>query len=119
MKAARFLVFPSIGYETFGMTVLEAAACGVATVASRLGAIPELVCDGKTGLLFHPQDPDDLAEKVAWAWAHPVRMNEMGAEARRLYLRQYSAEPGYQALMKLYGTVLGREVPASTRAAVA
>ncbi len=119
IRAARFLVFPSIGYETFGMTVLEAAACGVATVGSRMGAIPELVHEGKTGLLFDPQDPGDLADKVEWAWAHPVSMNEMGAEARRRYLRNYSSEPGYQALTKLYGTVLGLGVETRMRVAVA
>jgi glycosyltransferase involved in cell wall biosynthesis len=108
IKAARFLVFPSIGYETFGMTVLEAAACGVATVGTRLGAIPELVQEEKTGLLFDPQDPDDLAEKVDWAWAHPVRMNEMGAQARRRYLQHYTAEHGYESLMQLYRSVLER-----------
>ena len=92
VKRARFLVFPSVGHETFGMTVLEAAACGVATVGSRLGAIPELVEDGKTGLLFDPHDTDELVEKAEWAWAHPVSMNEMGAAARRRYLQHYTAE---------------------------
>lgn len=119
IKAARFLVFPSIGYETFGMTVLEAAACGVATVVARTGAIPELVREGKTGLMFDPKDPDDLADKAKWAWTHPIGMNVMGAEARRRYLRNYSAAPGYEALMKLYGTVLGCGVETSSRGAVA
>ena len=48
------------------MTALEAAACGVATVGSGLGAIPELVDNGKTGLLFDPHNTDDLAQKVEW-----------------------------------------------------
>ena len=105
MKAARFLVFPSVGYETFGMAVLEAAACGVATIGSRLGAIPELVQDGQTGLLFDPQDAEELTAKVAWAWSHPVSMNEMGAAARRQYQRKYSAHAGYESLMRLYGSL--------------
>ena len=77
MKAARFLVFPTAGYETFGMTVLEAAACGVASIGSRLGAVQELVQDGQTGLLFDSGNCDELAERVGWAWSHPVSMNEM------------------------------------------
>jgi glycosyltransferase involved in cell wall biosynthesis len=111
IKGARFLIYPSVGYETFGLTVLEAAACGVATVASRTGAIPELVIEGKTGLLFDPRYPDDLVEKVEWAWAHPVAMNQMGAAARRSYLQHYTAETGYDQLMKTYDMVLaGRQV---------
>ena len=108
VKRARFLVFPSVGYETFGMTVLEAAACGVATVGSRLGAIPELVEEGKTGLLFDPHDTDELVEKAEWAWAHPVGMNEMGAAARRRYLQHYTAERSYDGLMRIYASVIAK-----------
>ena len=105
MKRSRFLIFPSIGYETFGMTVLEAAACGVATVGTRLGAIPELVDEGRTGLLFDPHDSDELVEKAGWAWAHQVSTNEMGAAARRRFLQHYSAEKSYDALMRIYRSV--------------
>jgi glycosyltransferase involved in cell wall biosynthesis len=105
LKGAQFLFYPSVGYETFGLTLLEAAACGVAAVAARTGAIPELVDEGKTGLLFDPHDADDLVEKVEWAWAHPVAMNQMGAVARRRYLQHYTADKGYDALMKIYDAV--------------
>jgi glycosyltransferase involved in cell wall biosynthesis len=106
LKAARFLVCPSVFCETFGMTVLEAAACGVATVGSRSGAIPELVKEGKTGLLFDPHDRDELVEKAEWAWSHPVAVNEMGAAARRRYLQRYTADKNYGELMGIYCSVL-------------
>ncbi len=105
VKAARFLIFPSVGYETFGMTVLEAAACGVATVGTRLGAIPELIQEGRTGLLFDPHDSEEMADRVAWAWAHPMSMNEMGSAARRRYLEHYTADRGYEELVSFYGSV--------------
>ena len=105
VKEARFLVCPSVGYETFGMTVLEAAACSVATLGSRLGAIPEVVDEGNTGLLFDPHDPDELAEKAEWAWLNHEAMVEMGAAARRRYLQHYSVEKGYAAQISLYGAV--------------
>jgi glycosyltransferase involved in cell wall biosynthesis len=105
VKAARFLIFPSVGYETFGMTVLEAAACGVATVGTRLGAIPELIHEGQTGLLFDPHDSEEMAEKVAWVWSRPRSVNEMGAAARRRYLEHYTADKGYEQLARFYGSV--------------
>ena len=111
VKKARFLVCPSVFYETFGMTVLEAAACGVATVGSRSGAIPELVEDGKTGLLFDPRYGDELVEKAEWAWSHPVAMNEMGAAARRRYLQRYTAEKNYEQLMGIYRSVMATGAP--------
>jgi glycosyltransferase involved in cell wall biosynthesis len=120
MKSARFLVFPSMGYETFGMTVLEAAACSVATIGSRLGAIPELIHDGHTGLLFDPRNIEELIEKVEWAWAHPVTVNEMGAAARSRYLLHYTAEKGYAGLTRIYASVSENWEPESlNRGAVA
>ncbi len=110
VKGARFVVFPSIGYETFGMTVLEAAACGVAAVGSRLGAISELVEDEKTGLLFDPHNEDELVEKVGWAWSNAAAIDEMGAGARKRYLQYYTAEKSYDALMKIYAAVTANVV---------
>lgn len=120
IKGARFLVLPSVTYETFGMTALEAAACGVATIGSGLGAIPELVDEGKTGLLFDPHNTDDLAQKVEWGWSHPVSMNEMGAAARRRYLKHYTADKGYESLMRIYDSVLtSRKMESTARVGAA
>jgi len=102
MKGAHCLVFPSECYENFPMSVAEAFACGVPVIASRLGAMAEIVEDGRTGLLFEPGNAEDLAEKVAWAWAHPREMAEMGREARREYEQKYTAEKNYEMLMAIY-----------------
>jgi glycosyltransferase involved in cell wall biosynthesis len=106
MKGARFLVFPSRWNEPFGMGLIEAAACGVPSIASRIGAIPELVLDNRTGLLFDPQNFNQLADKARWAWTHAQEMETMGAAARQLYQQNFTAEKNYDALMKIYRTVL-------------
>jgi len=106
MKRARFLVFPSQWYEPFGMSLLEAAACGVPSIAARIGGVPELVRDGQTGLLFDPQDADELAAKADWAWTHPSEMAAMGSAARNLYLQEYTPEKNYDLLMNIYGAAL-------------
>ena len=107
MKKARLLVSPSASYETFGLVVVEAFACGVPVVASRLGAMAEIVEDGRTGLLFTPGDPDDLAEKVRWAIDHPDAMERMGKNARGLYEEKYTAEMNYHMLLNIYARVRG------------
>src|SRR3989442_11255 len=70
LRGARFLVYPSECYEQCPLTILEAYACGVPVIASALGGMQELVDHGRTGILFRPGDPEDLAEKVQWAWSH-------------------------------------------------
>lgn len=105
MKGARLLVFPSEWYEGFPMTLAEAFACGTPVVASRLGSMPEIVEDERTGLLFNTGDPDDLAGKVAWLWLHPIQAERMGQEARADFEAKYTAERNYQTLMEIYETV--------------
>lgn len=67
----------------------------------------EIVEDGRTGLLFEPGNPEDLAAKVEWAWAYPRELAEMGREARREYEEKYTAERNYERLMAIYHRVLG------------
>jgi glycosyltransferase involved in cell wall biosynthesis len=102
IKGARFLIFASEWYETFGLTIIEAFACGIPVICSRLGAMQEIVEDGRTGLHFTSGDSQNLAEKVEWAWNHPKRMQQMGEEARREYESKYSAEKNYPILMEIY-----------------
>jgi glycosyltransferase involved in cell wall biosynthesis len=103
LHGARFLVWPSEGYyETFGLVAIEALACGLPVIASRSGAMAEIVDHQRTGLHFNPGDPRDLAAKVEWAWTHPIQMKAMGDAARREYEMKYTAERNYQILMEIY-----------------
>ena len=106
MQQALLLVFPAEWYEGFPLTIAEAFATGLPVVASRLGAMAELVEDHRTGLLFTPGDPTDLAAKVAWAFAHPVEMAAMGRHARQEFESKYTAERNYQLLQEIYQRVL-------------
>ena len=102
MGRAAALVVPSIWYETFGLVVIEAFACGTPVIASRIGALADIVRDGETGLLFEPGNPRDLADKMAWALAHPQQMAAMGRTARAQYEAEFSAEVNYQRLLAIY-----------------
>jgi glycosyltransferase involved in cell wall biosynthesis len=102
IKNARMLILPSENYENFPVTIVEALSCGTPVICSRLGAMQEIVTDRATGLHFTPGNPDDLAEKVAWAWDHPGEIKAMGRAARREYEQKYTAESNYSALMSIY-----------------
>ena len=107
MKKARCLIITSEWYEAFGLALIEAFACGVPVICSRLVAIEEIVVDGRTGLHFTRGDADDLAQKVDWAWMHPKEMAAMGRAARAEYEARYTAERNYKMLMESYQRALG------------
>jgi glycosyltransferase involved in cell wall biosynthesis len=102
MAAALALVLPSIWYENFPRTLVEAFASGLPVIASRLGAMAELIEDGRTGLLFEPGSADDLAQRLRWASAHPGRMAEMGRQARAVYDAHYTASANIRRLIEIY-----------------
>jgi len=102
MASAVALVLPSVWYENFPRTLVEAMAAGLPIIASRIGALADLVSDGKTGLLFEPGDGTDLARKLAWAIDHPEQMLEMGRAARAAYDERYTPAINYQQLMAIY-----------------
>ncbi len=110
IKGAQFLVFPSEGYyETFGLVMIEAFACGVPVIASRIGVIEEIVCDKKTGLVFEPGNADDLKEKLTWAHSHPDKIAEMGRNARKEFETKYTAGKNIESLMAVYNQLLNRK----------
>jgi glycosyltransferase involved in cell wall biosynthesis len=94
------VVVPSRWYETFGRVVVEAYACGRPVVASRIGALAELVPDHA---LFEAGNPESLAEAVARALPDAVRLGEA---ARREYESKYRPEQNYRMMMDAYRRVL-------------
>ncbi len=103
MKGARCLLFPSECYEgALPLTVVEAFACGTPVIASRLGAMQDLIADGIAGLHFTPGDAKDLASKVEHAWTHTEILDAMRKQARQTYETTYTAARNYEMLLETY-----------------
>lgn len=106
MACAAFMVLPSQCYENFPLTIAEAFCQGLPVIASRIGALEELVEDGVTGLHFTPGDATDLREKVRWAREHPDVLVHMGRQARARYLARYSPEVNFSIMTEIYDSIL-------------
>jgi glycosyltransferase involved in cell wall biosynthesis len=106
IKSSTALVFPSILYETFGLSIIEAFACGKPVIGSKLGAMAEIIEEGKAGLLFEPGSAKALAEKIEWAIKNKDEMKQMGINARKEYEEKYSAEKNYEMLMEIYNNLV-------------
>ena len=102
MGRAELIVVPSECYETFGMAIVEAYACGTPVIASRIGSLNEIVEEGVTGVKFDPGNPLDLAAKIQMLWDDSERRKSMRETVRMTFENNFSAEKNFAALMAIY-----------------
>ncbi|MGA2500710.1 MAG: glycosyltransferase, partial [Tepidisphaeraceae bacterium] len=103
---AAMLIFPSGCPETFGRSIAEAFAKGTPVIASNLGASPEMIEPGRTGLLFEPGNAEDLARQITDLNSDPVRLRGMRQAARHEYETKYNAASNYDQLTSIYARAL-------------
>lgn len=106
VAAAAFLVLPSIWYEGQPRVLLEAFATGTPALASRLGSMPEVVSDGRTGLLFRAGDAEDLAQKVVEMLSDGARLQCMRRDARAAFERDYTASRNGPMINAIYASAV-------------
>lgn len=92
-------------YEPFGLTPLEAMACGRPVVGSRVGGIAFTVVDGETGYLVPPRDPRVLAARLRELLSQPALMDQMGSAARERVEREFTWSEVARRTAGLYATL--------------
>ena len=98
-------------YEPFGITPLEAMACGTPVIGSAVGGIKFSVRHGETGYLVPPNDPDAVAERVAYLYRRPELLARLGRQATRSVAEEFTWERVVDRLASVYDDViLGRRV---------
>ncbi len=103
---ARALVFPSLWYETQGLTVLEAAARGISSIVPDSSAAAEMVVDGVTGLIFKGGDLSDLQDKMQQLKDDNL-VKRLGRMAYESYWEQpVTLDMHADALLEVYSTIL-------------
>ena len=102
ISEAYLIIVPSLWPENFPYAILESFALAKPILAAKVGGLPELVKNKQTGLLFKPNNQDDLKEKIIWASQHPKEMEKMGQTAQKEVLAKYNPEKHYQKLIKIY-----------------
>lgn len=108
MCGAALLVFPSLWFEGFPMTIVEAFSLRVPVVASRIGSVAEIVTDGECGLTFTPGDAVGLADAVRRLISDPDLNQALGDGALRRYESRYTPEANLEQLLRIYGDAIER-----------
>jgi L-malate glycosyltransferase len=105
LSAADVLLLPS-EQESFGLAALEAMACEVPVIASRVGGIPEVVTDGEIGFLSEVGDVDKMAEDAARLLRDTKLRHEMGKRARESAVSRYRTDIVIPQYIEFYERVL-------------
>lgn len=93
-------------YEPFGITPLEAMACGTPVIGSNVGGVKYLVVDGKTGFLVPSKDPNALAQKIEELLSDKQLMFDMGAEAIKRVNSEFTCTHVSNKISNLYRSML-------------
>lgn len=85
---ADLLLLPS-SQESFGLAALEAMACSVPVIASRVGGLPEVVADGVSGFLLPPDDIDGMAARAVEVLRDDALHARLAEAARRVVCERF------------------------------
>ena len=114
LDALDVFVFPSL-MEGLGVALLEAMACGLPVVASRVGGIVESVEDNRSGCLLPPRDPASIAKAIAALENDPARRLQLGNAAKIRVVENFSMDAMTTRTIDLYQACLKRRVQNSEK----
>ncbi len=101
-------------YEPFGLTPLEAMACGRPVIGSDVGGISYTISDTRTGFLVPPRDPAALADRLAFLLARPAMREQMGIAARQRVEQHFTWPTVAMHTAALYERLLARQTKSAT-----
>lgn len=108
LKRCKALIFPSIWYEGFPVTIAEAFSTGTPVIASNLGAMREIFVNGVNGLLFESGNERDLILKIMEVVKMGSMAGDISENARACYLKDYTPSTNYTLLTDIYNKTIER-----------
>lgn len=108
LRDTDIFVLPSL-WEGLGVVILEAGACGVPVVASRVGGIPEMIIDKETGLLVPPGDVEALSHAVRELLQDRASAREMGIAARTRVEQHFTLPQTIEQYKMLYESLINND----------
>ena len=104
-REALCIACPAIWYENLPNVILEAYAYGKPVIASNIGSLAEIVEDGRTGLLFEPKNPEQVADCIRKLYERPWLAEQLGRNARAEVENRYSPEKHWEIFTKICNAV--------------
>ncbi len=113
LEQADIFIMPTLA-DTAPLVLLEALRAGLPIVATRVGAIPEIVADGVNGLICEPGNPAELAEKILYLADHAELRQRMRQNNRQRFQDYFTTEQFAERMIRVFESVLAEAAPAAT-----
>ena len=107
VSKSKFTVSPSEVYENNPLSVIEALSLGTPVLGAKIGGIPELIEEGKSGMTFESGNPDDLVEKIQQMWTYDFDYQNIALSAKERFCKQSH----YHRYMQIINNLSGRNIP--------
>ncbi len=102
-KYNRLSIFVAVSLrESFGVSILEAAACSVPSITSNIGGLVEVNLDNKTGLVINPNDPHELANSIIYLFENEKIRKDMGKFGRERVISDFNWDDNVSQMINLY-----------------
>jgi glycosyltransferase involved in cell wall biosynthesis len=106
LAAADVACVPSVWNEAFGLTLLEAMACGLPVISTTVGILPQILGLEHGDLVVPPEDTTALTERLVWWLTHPDAAAKVGLQLRRRVVQQYGASSSADAYERVLTNVI-------------
>ena len=90
--------------ETFGLVLIEAMSTGTPVIGTRACGVPEIIKDGFNGLMFEPDNVEDLANKIKLIYENNILREKIGNEGKLSVENRFKEKDHYERLMKYFHT---------------
>lgn len=107
--ASDIFVCPSVWNEPFGIVLLEALSYGKPVIASKVGGIPEIIEDKRTGLLVNPNNPRELGDAILFLLRNPLLAQSLGLNGFREVEKKYDFKTVSNICLEIYQDVISNK----------
>jgi glycosyltransferase involved in cell wall biosynthesis len=102
VEKAQFIAIPSEWYENYPLSVIESQCLGTPVLGANIGGIPEMIEEGKNGMLFESRNIEDLKDKIQRMFSMDFDCRSIAETAQQ----RYSGENHYKELIKIYQSIV-------------
>lgn len=108
LNNSHILVHPTHN-DVWGLVILEAMQAGLSVIATKEGAIPEIIEDGETGFLIDKNRPEQIADKLSFLIKNPETIKKMGIAGREKFLAKYTLDIFENNLLDVFNRIINRD----------